>query len=138
MALVRHKNTGPEWAVRRRLWAAGYRYRLHVSSLPGRPDLLFRASRLAVFVHGCFWHRHSGCSRTRTPKSNVAFWERKFRENQLRDQRNQMALESLGWVVEVIWECEVGKESWLSRVARHLNRKPTQRPRAGAAQGSQI
>lgn len=121
MALVRHKDTKPELMVRRSLWGAGLRYRLHARDIPGRPDLVFRTARLAVFVHGCFWHRHEGCSLTRTPKSNIAFWTEKFRKNVERDQKTQQQLRELGWHVEVIWECEAKKGAWLDRIRFHTS-----------------
>ena len=85
----------------------GLRFRLHRKDLPGRPDLIFPRHRLAVFVHGCFWHRHEGCRYAYTPKSRVAFWTRKFAGNVARDRRNEDALRDLGWRVLIVWECEV-------------------------------
>jgi DNA mismatch endonuclease (patch repair protein) len=105
MALVKSKDTGPELAVRRLVWRLGYRYRLHCGDVPGRPDIVFKALRKAVFVHGCFWHRHKGCSRTRTPKSRVLFWRGKFEENMTRDRSTRARLSRAGWKVLVIWEC---------------------------------
>ena len=105
MAKVKSKNTGPEMAVRRLLHRAGHRYRLHRPDLPGKPDLVFPKHRLALFIHGCFWHRH-GCKRSTTPKSNAEYWAEKFRRNKERDHENREALEGLGWKHRVIWECE--------------------------------
>src|SRR5258706_14626841 len=85
MARIRGTHTTPELAVRRLLHAEGYRFRLHQASLPGRPDIILRKHRAAIFVHGCFWHRHAGCKLAATPASNSAFWKKKFRRNQLRD-----------------------------------------------------
>lgn len=135
MALVRHKDTKPEIVVRRGLWSAGLRFRLHARDLPGSPDLVFRAARLAVFVHGCFWHRHPGCRSTRTPKTNVTFWETKFKANVLRDQLALEELHSLGWQTEVIWECEVPSWLWLSRIAKRLGKQLQSTPPGGRGSG---
>ncbi len=107
MSHVRSKNTKPELAVRRWLHAQGYRFRLHRRDLPGTPDITLPKWRTVIFVHGCFWHRHEGCKRTRTPKSNVEFWETKFMRNVERDREARKALGELGWRVVTIWECEV-------------------------------
>lgn len=96
MARVRHKDTKPEMMVRRTLHAAGVRYRLHAPELPGRPDIVIRGLRLAIFVHGCFWHRHEGCPHCRTPKSRVEFWEAKFSRNVERDIEVQAAFAAAG------------------------------------------
>lgn len=107
MSRVRSKDTSPEMALRRRLHSLGLRYRLHRKDLPGSPDLVFPAKRKVVFVHGCFWHRHLGCGRTRMPRTRQEFWRKKFKENVDRDARNQRALEALGWTSLVVWECEI-------------------------------
>src|SRR3954451_665162 len=96
MAQVRSKNTKPEVAVRKAAHALGLRFRLHGRDLPGTPDLVFSGHRTAVFVHGCFWHRH-GCARATTPASNVAYWAAKFERNVARDARNAAQLRKLGW-----------------------------------------
>src|SRR5690348_570731 len=106
MAEIRQAGTAPELAVRESLSRLGLRYRLNVRSLPGRPDIANLTKRFAVFVHGCFWHRHEGCRRTTTPTSNREFWEAKFTANRQRDQRAIEALEQLGFRVCVVWECE--------------------------------
>ena len=106
MARVRGRNTKPEMTVRRLLHAAGFRYRLHAQELPGRPDLVFRRRRKAIFVHGCFWHRHEGCPKSTIPKTRVAFWSEKFKQNKERDARNEAALRQQGWSVMTVWECE--------------------------------
>ena len=108
MARVRGKNTRPEMIVRKLVFAAGYRYRLHVRKLPGSPDLVFTSRKKVIFVHGCFWHRHDNCSSSRIPKSRVDFWSDKLNGNKARDQRNQTALIEAGWQVLVVWECELG------------------------------
>jgi DNA mismatch endonuclease (patch repair protein) len=106
MRRVRQAGTRPELVVRRALHAMGFRYRLHRRGLPGRPDIVLASRRVALFVHGCFWHRHPGCSRATTPKTNADYWLAKFAENEARDARVIAALEADGWRVRVVWECE--------------------------------
>lgn len=105
MARIRGTHTTPELAVRRGLHRAGFRFRLHSSELPGRPDLVLAKHRAAIFVHGCFWHRHPGCAYAYEPKTRVAFWTRKFSENVERDRRQISELRAVGWRVGVVWEC---------------------------------
>ena len=123
MAGIRGKDTAPELAVRRIAHGMGLRFRLHRRNMPGRPDLVFSRHRLAVFVHGCFWHQHHGCRFAHIPKSRVAFWKDKFAANVARDKRNIAALRGLGWRVLVIWECQVGNaalvQDKLAVFARH-------------------
>lgn len=107
MARVRGKNTRPEMIVRRLVYGAGYRYRLHGRHLPGKPDLVFIGRRKVIFVHGCFWHRHQNCPLARIPKSNQAFWSSKLEGNRVRDERVVAALHAAGWQVLIIWECEL-------------------------------
>lgn len=106
MSRVKGRDTRPEMRVRRALHAAGLRYRLQAKELPGRPDLVFRSARLAIFVHGCFWHRHAGCEHARMPKSRVDFWTAKLEANVNRDARQIAELEEAGWTVMTLWECE--------------------------------
>jgi DNA mismatch endonuclease (patch repair protein) len=106
MSAVRGKNTGPELAVRTALFAAGYRYRLHRKDLPGSPDVVLSRYRLAVFVHGCFWHGHD-CRRGRRPTSNTSFWNNKLDRNRARDADNRAGLEAAGWSVLIVWECAI-------------------------------
>jgi DNA mismatch endonuclease (patch repair protein) len=108
MAKVRGKNTRPELIVRKMLFAAGYRYRLHVRKLPGSPDLVFASRKKVIFVHGCFWHRHDDCAAARMPKSSVEFWSDKLNGNKARDARVRQELSRAGWQVLVVWECELG------------------------------
>ena len=115
MARVGPKDSKPEMAIRRLLHRLGYRYRLHRRDLPGTPDICFPSRRKAIFVHGCFWHRHEGCRRTTTPKTRAAFWKEKFRQNVARDQRKMAALRGLGWNVLVVWECEADGSPVLER-----------------------
>lgn len=107
MSKVRSADTKPEWILRCGLHRLGFRYRLRNRRLPGRPDIAFPKYRAVVFVHGCYWHRHSGCKDASRPKSNVAFWTRKFAENIERDQRTKRELAARGWRVMVAWECEL-------------------------------
>lgn len=107
MSRIRSKDTQPELALRKALHKQGFRYRLHGAGLPGKPDLVFPRYKTVVFVHGCFWHRHEGCSIATTPKSNTQFWTDKFERNVARDIRSQAMLEELGWRVFVVWECEL-------------------------------
>lgn len=106
MARVRTQHSKPEIVVRRVAHALGYRFRLHPRNLPGTPDLVFPRLRKAIFVHGCFWHRHPRCVRTTTPKTRAAFWATKFADNVRRDLRTRRRLKAAGWDVLVVWECE--------------------------------
>jgi DNA mismatch endonuclease (patch repair protein) len=106
MSQVRSKDTAPELLVRSLMHRMGLRFRVHSKNLPGTPDLVLPKYRTAVFVHGCYWHRHNGCKYTTTPKTNTAFWEKKFMRNVNRDRGNQQMLEEAGWNVLVIWQCQ--------------------------------
>lgn len=107
MAGITGRNTKPELRLRRLLHAAGFRYRLHAKDLPGRPDIVLPRYKAAIFVHGCFWHRHPGCRFATTPASNTEFWNTKFGANAARDASKEQALVAAGWRVAVIWECEL-------------------------------
>ena len=109
MSLIRSKDTKPELVVRKALWAAGFRYRLHSSGLPGKPDLVFRVLRTVVFINGCYWHAHS-CQKGRIPAQNRDFWRAKFVANKARDRRNCQRLRSQGWSVLTVWECSLSTE----------------------------
>jgi DNA mismatch endonuclease, patch repair protein len=126
MALVRGKNTRPEVAVRKAMTALGYTYRLHRRDLPGSPDLVLPKFKTVIFVHGCFWHRHPGCDRTRQPKSRRGFWLRKFRENVERDRRGRAALRRAGWATVIVWECQTEDPERLIRIlSRSIRRSST-------------
>ena len=105
MSHIRSKNTKPELKVRQWLWRHGYRYRLNVKSIPGKPDIVMRKYRTAIFVNGCFWHGHEPCCRI--PETNREFWVAKIKRNQERDQQNYQLLHDNGWQVVLIWECEL-------------------------------
>jgi DNA mismatch endonuclease (patch repair protein) len=107
MSAIRGRDTAPERAVRRYLHGAGLRFRLDGAGLPGRPDIVLPRHRVALFVHGCFWHRHEGCRFTTTPSTNANFWATKFARNVARDETNEAKLTSLGWEPLVIWECQI-------------------------------
>jgi DNA mismatch endonuclease (patch repair protein) len=107
MALIRGKNTAPELAVRRVLHRLGYRYRLHARNLPGNPDIAFPSRRKAIFVHGCFWHRHPGCVIAHLPRSRPEYWAKKFNRTVERDAQNLLAIRALSWEALVMWECEI-------------------------------
>lgn len=122
MSKVKGKDTRPELVVRRTLHGLGARYRLHRKDLPGSPDIVMTSRKVALFVHGCFWHRHENCKMASTPKTREEFWNAKFDANVARDQRNAASLEQMGWRVEVIWECETKKAEQLSiRIAKLLD-----------------
>lgn len=123
MAKVRRKDTAPELIVRRTLHAMGYRYRLHRRDLPGSPDLVFPRRKKVIFVHGCFWHRHRGCSKATTPKTRLHFWNSKFEANIARDSQSLAALKDLGWKTLVLWECGTSDTDHLAkRLRRFLGR----------------
>jgi DNA mismatch endonuclease (patch repair protein) len=109
MSRVRNRDTKPEMVVRRLVHQLGFRYRLHDRALPGSPDLVFKSRRKVIFIHGCFWHRHSDptCKLARMPKSKLDFWQSKLEGNRERDLRNQSNLEAIGWTSLVVWECEL-------------------------------
>lgn len=115
MALVRSKDTKPELKVRRLVHSLGFRYRLHNTKLPGKPDLVFGGRRKIIFVNGCFWHRHGRrCPLTRLPKSKLDFWRMKLEQNRTRDRKNYRSLRARGWDILVLWECELGNVECLT------------------------
>jgi len=107
MSRIRSRDTNPEKKLRSLLHKAGYRFRIHVRQLPGRPDIVLPKYRTVIFVHGCFWHRHAGCKYAYTPKSRIEFWENKFLGTIERDLKKTNALVTTGWQVLVVWECEL-------------------------------
>ncbi len=116
MAGIRRRDTAPELAVRRYLHAAGLRFRTDYRQLPGTPDLVFPKHGVALFVHGCFWHRHQGCRLSTTPSTSVEFWNAKFDANVRRDRHSEHRLRELGWTVIVAWECEVRSTEFLDQL----------------------
>jgi DNA mismatch endonuclease, patch repair protein len=122
MAGIRQKGTAPELVVRKIAYSLGLRYRLDNRDLPGSPDLANRSKRWAIFVHGCFWHRHPGCSKTTTPSRNREFWEQKFERNVERDDDSRATLAESGWRVAVVWECECADVGTVSRTLRAVTR----------------
>jgi DNA mismatch endonuclease (patch repair protein) len=123
MSGIRSKDTKPEMTVRRYLHARGFRYRLHARDLPGSPDLVLPKYRVAILVHGCFWHRHPGCRFATTPASNIERWSAKFLANIDRDARKLASLEAAGWHVIVVWECELRRDpvERLQRLASEIS-----------------
>ncbi len=115
MRAVKGANTKPELRVRKLLWAAGHRYRLNARELPGKPDIVFRQAKRAIFVHGCFWHGHDCRRGARQPQANAAYWKAKIARNAARDANALAALEAEGWRALVLWECEMKDDAALSR-----------------------
>lgn len=120
MQRVGQKNTPQEMTVRRLLFSMGYRYRVNVKGLPGTPDIAIKSKRKAIFVHGCFWHRHT-CYLATTPKSSSDFWSKKFEQNVVRDSKKERALSDMGWDVMTVWQCELeDKEGLKKRLERFM------------------
>lgn len=115
MSRIRGRDTRPEMIIRSTLHQLGFRFRLHVKSLPGKPDIAFPKHHKVIFVHGCFWHRHQGCKRCTTPTTNTDYWIPKLAGNAERDKLHKRALAKLGWKVLVVWECEIRDLSKLER-----------------------
>jgi DNA mismatch endonuclease (patch repair protein) len=107
MSRIKGKDTKPELIVRSLLHKMGYRFRLHVTDLPGRPDIVLPKYKTVIFVHGCFWHQHKGCKKSTTPTNRREFWAAKLEGNAARDKRHRGALEKLGWRCLVVWECQL-------------------------------
>ena len=118
MSQVHSKNTGPERAVRHALWHKGYRYRLNDRRLPGSPDLVLPKYRAVIFINGCFWHGHRGCTKYTVPKTNEQFWREKVARNIARDELNAQRLDTLAWTVITVWECELSKKNLDSTITR--------------------
>lgn len=120
MSHIRSKDTKPEQIVRQALWHKGFRYRLHVKGLPGKPDIVLPKYRTVIFINGCFWHGHEGCRYYVIPKTNTSFWLDKITSNKIRDARDESALNEAGWRVVTIWECELKKETREGTIERLL------------------
>ncbi len=136
MSRVGQRNTAPEQTVRRLLWRRGYRYRLHPKDVPGRPDLAFKGRKVAVFVHGCFWHGHDCPRGSRKPKANAAYWSAKIARNRVRDADVEARLQLRGWTPVIVWECELkSSDAVLNRLQQALG-PPPQAASAAASEAS--
>lgn len=136
MARIKRANTRPELIVRKLLHAMGYRFRIQLKGVPGRPDIAFPRRRKAIMVHGCFWHAHDACPAFHIPKTRTAFWEAKFLANRERDRRLEAAAREAGWDCLTIWECEVGdREDLAARLTEFLG---PQRTDSGAGVGDAL
>lgn len=122
MSRIRSKDTSVEIKVRKYLFSQGFRYRKNVSSLPGKPDIVFPKYRVVVFIHGCFWHRHEGCKRATTPKTRQDYWVPKFQRNVENDNKHYQDLKKMGWNPIVVWECEINKnfEETMKRLTEEI------------------
>ena len=126
MSRIKGKDTKIEVEVRKYLFSKGYRFRKNDKRYPGKPDIVLPKYHVAIFVHGCFWHRHEGCKDATTPKTRTEFWLEKFDKNVKNDQIKQETLRELGWKVIVIWECELERsfQETMDKVEKELTRKP--------------
>lgn len=131
MSSVKQRHTKPEITVRKLLHRLGYRFRLHSKKLPGTPDIVLPKYKSVIFVHGCFWHQHKGCRKSRRPTSNVEFWNEKLDKNIERDNRKESELKNAGWKVLTVWDCEIKDEdlliekvkNFLTQSAKNANQK---------------
>ena len=123
MARIRSRDTGPELRLRSVLHRLGLRFRVCARELPGKPDIIFSRKKIAVQVRGCFWHQHLDCKGGRIPRSNLEYWRPKLDRNVQRDAQNDNRLRCLGWLVIVIWECELKDESGLAKAADMIERE---------------
>lgn len=120
MSRIKSKDTTPERVVRSFLHRNGFRFRLHVKDLPGKPDIVLPKYKTVIEVRGCYWHRHEGCKDATVPSTNAEFWQKKFAENVARGQRTEQELKSLGWNVIVVWECEVKRNIFMQSLLKEL------------------
>ncbi|WP_273161396.1 very short patch repair endonuclease [Bacteroides fluxus] len=127
MSMIRSKNTKPEMIVRRYLFSSGFRYRVNVQGIKGKPDIVFTKYRIVIFINGCFWHGHPNCKIFVLPKTNTEWWKSKIETTHKRDEKNQQLLKAEGWHVIVIWECQLKKKNrlktlqWLSlQISRYI------------------
>ena len=121
MSRIRGKDTGPEMIIRKALFANGFRYRLHVKNLPGKPDIVLPKYNAVVIVDGCFWHGHKNCKFFRMPKSRISFWRKKIDANRARDVKNRRKLRRLGWNVIQVWECQLSSRKYEKTFQRILD-----------------
>ena len=122
MSRIRSKDTKPELLVRKFLHKNGFRYRLHVKELPGKPDIVLPKYKTVIFIHGCFWHGHQGCKYHVVPKSNEFYWTSKLNKNRTRDSELELRLAQLGWNVVTIWECKL-KSQVVAETLSQLNQQ---------------
>ena len=120
MSRIKAKDTTPERIVRSFLHRNGFRFRLHVKDLPGKPDIVLPKYKIVIAIRGCYWHRHEGCKIAAIPSTNIEFWQKKFTENVARDKRTTQSLIDLGWHVVIIWECEIKNGAFEQILAQHL------------------
>ena len=124
MSRVRNRDTEPELRIRKLVFSMGYRYRLYRQDLPGKPDLVFSRKKKIIFVHGCFWHGHTGCPNYRPPKSNLDFWIPKINKNKANDLKVKRLLRKQGWHLLILWECQLVDENKIrARIGRFLESK---------------
>src|SRR3990170_4807107 len=123
MSRISSKHTSPEIAVRKALYSLGFRYRLHDKKLPGKPDIVIKQAKTAIFVNGCFWHQHKGCRRQSVPKSNLKYWKRKLRTNIEKQKEDIRKLKKLGWKIFIVWECEAKREAGLVKKVNKIYEK---------------
>ena len=136
MRAIKGRGTGPELIVRRLIWSLGGRYRLNRADLPGKPDIVLAGRRLAIFVHGCFWHGHDCARGARVPKANRDYWMAKVASNRRRDAAARIALEADGWRIETVWECALRRpETVTAAAAAWLKRAPPPRSRTNLISG---
>ena len=121
MSRIKSKNTTPEMYMRSALHHAGYRFRLHVKTLLGKPDIVLPKYKTVIFIHGCFWHRHKGCRRATMPSTNKEYWTKKFQQTIERDKKEQRVLKNLNWQVIVIWECELNNKDTLDDIIMKIS-----------------
>lgn len=122
MRSIQAKDTSPEIYVRRALFKAGFRFRLHNAKLPGKPDIILCKYRTIIFVNGCFWHRHPECEHATMPASNCDYWQKKFQRNVERDKEEIRQLENAGWNVLVVWECELKKPGKIGALIEEIRK----------------
>ncbi len=122
MSAVKSKDTKAEILVRHYLWSQGFRYRIHRKDLPGKPDISIAKYKLAIFIHGCFWHGHEGCSRGRLPKTKLEYWEPKIRDNRNRDLRVQAELMRSGWASIIVWDCQLRTKTSISSTLESITK----------------
>lgn len=126
MSRIKGKNSLPEMVVRKYLHRQGFRYRLHVKTLPGKPDMVLPKYKTVVLIHGCFWHGHKHCKKASLPKSSIEWWTKKLEVNANNDIKNIRTLQKLGWYVITVWQCELNSskfETTMNRLIKHLDKR---------------